>query len=147
MTTVDCEYAAVTEKSPPGPASDGLAFTVRREDGAVILAVRGEIDLRTAPELRAHLDDTMAESDGRPCVIDLTAVTFMGSPGLATLLEATARARHRHITLSFVVDANLPVVRPIQITGIDRELALYHTIAEALASHGAASQPSGPYDR
>lgn len=31
-----------------------------------------------------------------------------------------------------MVDANRPVIRPIQVTGLDTELALYHTVDEAL---------------
>jgi len=52
-------------------------------DGAVLLYLRGELDLGSAPLLRAAL----ARLGGRTVVIDLGDLTFMDSTGLAVLLE------------------------------------------------------------
>jgi anti-sigma B factor antagonist len=144
VTTTDCDHAAVTQQSPPEPASDDLVFSRRWEDAALIVAVRGEIDLQTVHDLREHLADALDSAGGETCVVDLTGVTFLGSPGLAALLDAAQRARDRNTPLSIVIDANLRVVRPIQITGIDQLLSLFHTVAEALASRKPAPRRSNP---
>jgi anti-anti-sigma regulatory factor len=63
------------------------------------------------------------------CILDLTAVTFLGSAGLTALVEAT---RHSAAPLRIVVDSNRPVIRPIEVTGLDDVLRLYHSVDEAV---------------
>ena len=50
------------------------------------LTLRGELDLATAGRLEAALAD-----GGGPVVLDLSALTFMDSTGVRTLLEAAER--------------------------------------------------------
>jgi anti-sigma B factor antagonist len=100
---------------------------------ALVVTVAGEIDVLTVDRLRAAVasgfDQLPADS---VLVIDLTDVTFLGSPGLQALVEATRGARRRHEPLRIVVDHTRPVVRPIELAGLDDVLALFHTVDEAL---------------
>jgi anti-sigma B factor antagonist len=69
-------------------------FSVDRVDqpgGPVLLRLRGELDVLTAPVVRAQLLDLMAR---RPAlVVDLQLLDFMDSSGLAVMLELRSRAR------------------------------------------------------
>ncbi len=76
---------------------------------------------------------TAALTDGRPVVADLTDVTFLDSAGLAVLVQVTARSEDRGRPLRLAVDRNRPVVRPIQITGLEHRLALYNSVENATA--------------
>ena len=120
------------------PAREQL-MTSRREDRdeAVILTVEGFIDGLTAPRLRAAIEAGFDQLDDRPLIVDLTAVQFFGSAGLRALSQGAEQARHEpgFQPLRVVVDHNRPVVRPIEITGLDAVLALYHTVSDALAAH------------
>lgn len=53
------------------------------EDGAVIVALEGELDMAVAPALRNLL--VAAGSGARIVRVDLTDVTFLDSSGIATL--------------------------------------------------------------
>ena len=69
-------------------------FSIDRVDqpgGAVLLRLRGELDVQGAPLLRQRLLDHLAERT--PLVIELRALDFMDSSGLAVLLELRSRAR------------------------------------------------------
>jgi anti-sigma B factor antagonist len=125
--------AAVVERSEE-PAAEQLVH-IRREsvDGALVVTVSGELDMLTTPRLRAAVSDALDEAIGRPVVVDLTKVTFLGSPGLAALVEAVRKASQRGGPLRIVVDNARPVIRPIELTGLDDVLALYETVDEALA--------------
>ena len=89
------------------------SFKVSRSNGSAILAIAGEIDIATAPELANALNDFAHES----VTVDLSAVTFMDSSGLATLSDA-----HRRITRAggqFAIDGAQPQVQRIfEITGL-----------------------------
>jgi anti-anti-sigma factor len=76
---------------PPPPP--GLDITQRVVDGTLIVTVAGEVDPDTAPALTTAINDCITQAGGRPCVLDLTAVTFLDSAGLTALLEATIHAK------------------------------------------------------
>jgi anti-sigma B factor antagonist len=51
----------------------------------------------------------------------------------AVVDSAEEAVRHRaYLPLRVVVDGNRPVVRPIEIVGLDQILALYHSVDHAL---------------
>ncbi len=118
----------MTETSGPAP----LTTTRRTHGDVLIVEVTGEIDMDTAPQLQTELSDALRHAAGGVCVVDLTAVSYLGSAGLNALLSATQEAEQRHEPLRLVVDANRPVVRPIMVTGLSDVLSLYHSMDEAL---------------
>lgn len=131
------------ERTPDGgehaverPAREQL-LTVRRDEypGALVLTVSGEVDGLTVTRLRHTVAEAFADLDGRVLVLDLVKVAFLGSPGLRMLFDSAAEAvHHRGLeSLRVVVDNSRPVIRPIQIVGLDSVLALYEDVAAALA--------------
>jgi anti-sigma B factor antagonist len=110
---------------------------VRRVDrpDAVVVAVSGAVDILTAPRLRAAVAVALEHPDGRPVLVDLTEVRFFGSPGLKVLAESAdqAAAKPGFQPLRVVVDSNRPVLRPIELTGYDAILALYHDVEDAVS--------------
>ncbi len=103
-------------------------------DGTVLLVVEGAVDGLTAPRLRTALAGAFDRLAGRALVLDLSEVRFLGAPGRRALFDGAAAAAHHHghQPLRVVVDHARPVVRPIEIVGLDSVLALYHRVDEAL---------------
>ena len=62
------------------------------EDTAVI-AVRGELDIATAPELRAALMQAIEQHPGARLIADLEGLEFIDSAGLGILVGGRKRAR------------------------------------------------------
>jgi anti-sigma B factor antagonist len=60
-----------------------FAVRSRRGDGVTLVDVAGEVDIETAPRMRAAL--TEAVNAGLPVVVDLGGVTFMDSFGFGVL--------------------------------------------------------------
>lgn len=134
---------ASDERTPDGGEHAGerpereQLMTVRSsdQDDAVILTVSGDIDGLTAPRLRTAVAEAFDRLDGRLLVVDLTEVTLLGSPGLRILRDSADEAVHHHglLPLRIVVDETRPVIRPIEIVGLDQILALYYSVDHALA--------------
>jgi anti-sigma B factor antagonist len=61
--------------------------TGQRPDGAVTLSAAGEIDMSNAEAFAAALADAVGQTPGRPLIVDLTAVEYLDSAGLAALFE------------------------------------------------------------
>ena len=67
--------------------------------GRVVVGVAGGLDLASAPELR-HCLTALAGMGARDVVLDLGAVTFMDSAGLAVLVHGLRRLRQQGGELS-----------------------------------------------
>ena len=61
-----------------------LRIERRREDGVLVLDLKGRIGATSSPTLRAVLDKVLDEGDRR-LVVDLTNVDYISSTGLVTL--------------------------------------------------------------
>ena len=121
----------------------GKAMTIRtrREPGCVIVTVAGETDIVTASRLRDRLIALAA--GGRPLVADLDQVSFIDATGLGALAGAARGAADHGVSLHVVCDQ--PQTRRLfRVTGLDRQIPLARSLAEALRALGVGcdTQPS-----
>jgi anti-sigma B factor antagonist len=112
--------------NPPTPA---LTLSTHQHQDVALLAVNGEVDMATAPDLRQTLGRCL-EREPPLLVVDLSQVSFLGSAGLAALVEAQQHARATQLRL---VATHRAVLRPLQVTGLTATLAVYTTWSDACA--------------
>ncbi|HEY1688893.1 MAG TPA: STAS domain-containing protein [Solirubrobacteraceae bacterium] len=77
--------------SDGGNSLGGLAISSSLDAGVAEIALRGELDLASAPALEQELSN-VERRDPQRVVIDLTGLGFIDSTGLRLLLQAQARA-------------------------------------------------------
>ena len=111
------------------------------DDSRQVVAVAGEIDLFTAPELKSALSEAI-ESGHTRIVVDLTDTTVLDSTALGVLIGAVKRLRSRDGRLTIVnVDEN--IAKTFEITGLDKIFPISSTRDEAVkaldADEAAAS--------
>jgi anti-sigma B factor antagonist len=70
-----------------------LISAARLEGDAVVVAVRGEIDLQNSPELRTELIDLFAKHAPQRVVLNLAQVPYMDSSAIAVLVELLQKVR------------------------------------------------------
>lgn len=106
-----------------------MAVTLSVREGSTVLSVSGEVDLQTSPELRAAV--LQAVEPPAAVVIDLAAVRYMDSSGVASLVEGLQRARE--VGVAFVLASPSPSVRRLlDLSRLDRVFTLCETVEEAL---------------
>jgi anti-anti-sigma factor len=98
-------------------------------DGVNVVAVRGELVLDTAPNLREPLERAAQDSD-RPLVVDLSECVFMDSIGLAMLLHGAKPLQDGEANVALV--ANGEVRRLLRLTAIDQTLPAFDSLDDAL---------------
>ena len=96
------------------------------------LEIGGEIDLHSAPGLRAELL-RLGEAETPRIVVDLKEVSFIDSTGIGVLVGALKRARERGGSVHFS-SCQSRVKRVFEITGLMRALPLFSTREEAVAA-------------
>lgn len=119
-----------------------LGISSERVPGGWLVEVSGEVDLHTAPRLRAALDDAVAAVTppaqapaGRAgaVLVDLAGVSFMDSTGLGELMAAHKALDRAGGRLHLVVAAGR-VARVLSLTGLDEVLAIHPDPTAALAA-------------
>jgi anti-sigma B factor antagonist len=96
--------------------------------GAVVIAVDGEIDVATAPELERALAAAGAE---KRVVLDLSECSFIDSSGLRTLLGARSAVESARGTLVLVV-SDPGLLRVFEVVGLGDVLEIHETVADAV---------------
>jgi anti-sigma B factor antagonist len=96
-----------------------------------VVDVAGEVDLYSAPELKAHVLDAI-ESGKTRIVVDLTNTTFIDSTTLGVLVGARKRLREYDGTLAVVCPDN-DKLGLFEMTGLDRVFSIHSERSAALA--------------
>jgi anti-sigma B factor antagonist len=104
---------------------------VRTDDGAAVIAVSGELDLASGPELEAELDQFRGP-DTRLVVIDLRQLEFMDSTGLSILVRAHQRLAAEGCEVG-LVRGSQQVQRLLDLTGVAERLRLVDAPEDLLA--------------
>lgn len=108
-------------------------------DGVAGVAVRGEVELATAPTLTAALEEGIRRSSGA-FVVDLVAVDFLDSSGVACLVRARALLGRDDRALALVCPPGR-VRRVLELTGIDELVPVYGSrdeLARALTTRSTS---------
>ena len=133
---------------PGTPADEGMTVTATRVGSVAVVTVTGELDLLTARELMKTVDETLQWRDLSGVVVDLTAVSFLGSSGLGTLAELATRTtvptgdegyrseppRALPPLRLVAPPGNSAVLRPWETMNLQQILPLYPDVASALDS-------------
>jgi len=82
----------------------------------LVVTVRGEVDLATAPELESCIQRAFADAPGS-VMLDLDGLTFIDSSGLRVLVALSKEARSRDASLTL---RNVPrhAQRVLDLTGL-----------------------------
>ncbi|MGI9004024.1 MAG: anti-sigma factor antagonist [Pseudonocardia sp.] len=117
-----------------GDVNDQLTVTTHRPAaGQVVLQVGGEVDMLTSPQLRvAVLEQFVASAGVELVVLGLDDVTFLGTSGLAVLIEVREAAHHAGVELRLFCTARR-VLRPLTIAGLLPLFDVHDTLDQALA--------------
>jgi anti-sigma B factor antagonist len=117
----------------------GDLLTVQMEtagEGTSVVSLGGELDLSTIPRMEVLL---FGELSHRAVIVDLSALSFIDSSGMAVLIKAF-RATDGDRRMVTVIAPGSQVERVLRIAGIHRALPLFPDREAALGAllNGAA---------
>ncbi len=102
-----------------------LSVVIQDLPEGTVVAVGGELDLVTAPQLAAELEPILTANHGH-MAIDLTETSFMDSAGIHALVNISNRAR-RHFA---VICPAGTVRRTIELVGLAEPLCVVDSLGE-----------------
>jgi anti-anti-sigma factor len=114
------------------PEADAeVAVSIRHRPAHTLVALRGEIDIATAPALRERLFDLL-HPGMKLLILDLSEVSFCAAAGLAVMIGTQRRATPLGITLHLIAPQP-QTAQLLHITGLDRSLTIHPTLPDSLA--------------
>lgn len=110
-----------------------MEHEVQDQGGCVIVSLKGDVDLQNSPEARAILLGSVERS--LPVLVDLSAINYIDSSGVASLVESlqTARKKGTKLVLVAVSDS---AMRVLQLARLDKVFTIYDSIDNALKEIG-----------
>lgn len=110
---------------------ESIAVTV----GTTVLRVRGRLDARSAPVLKARC--SMVQERGENLVLNLSRVTFVASSGIGALLALVEEFSGTRSAVR-LAEVSSTVAAVIRLLNLDRFLPIDPTESDALAALKAA---------
>lgn len=109
----------------------------------MVVAIRGEHDIYTAPQLREQLEEALT-ADPAGVVVDLSSATFLDSSILGALLEARRQALERGTGYAVSLGATPEpgIARILEITGLMPVFPVVGSLETALETARTAPTPN-----
>lgn len=114
------------------PSTNAVPFGISRrelDERTSAIAVQGDLDLATAPQLKWMLVDALDEGH-KHLVLDLKDSTFMDSTALGVLV-GVSRSLGADGTL-VIVCANAKLLKIFELSGMDGVFAIYPSLEHVL---------------
>ncbi len=96
-----------------------------------VLAVKGEVDVYTAPRLREKLVELVSQGSLK-IIVDLEGVDFLDSTGLGVLVGGLKRVRSHDGDLGLVCTQQR-ILKVFEITGLTKVFAIHDSVDAAVA--------------
>jgi RND superfamily putative drug exporter len=111
-------HVSLDERSPQAARAEALSLQIDQSADRLCVRAAGDLDLRTVKQL----DDALrsGEGDAATVIVDLRAVRYIDSSGLAALVTAHQRARRRGARFVAVRGDGTAVAQLLAHTTLDR---------------------------
>lgn len=107
-----------------------MDITANPVAGGMVVTLQGEIDLYSSPRVRERLLGLLKERPSR-LIVDLSAVPYMDSSGIATFVETLQQVRKQQGVLRLVgLQANLREV--FRFARLEQVFAICDTVDAAM---------------
>lgn len=97
--------------------------------GIRLVRVQGEVDLSWSQRLRKSILDSLASN--KHVAVDLSAVTYIDSSGIAALVEGFQNARGKSQKFSLVA-VSKPVIAVLELARLDRVFPIFASLEDAV---------------
>ena len=114
-----------------------MSWEIRHEGNMAVVALTGDIDLESSPDVRIVLLDCVGLKQG--VLVDMSAVSYIDSSGVASLVEAFQTAR-KSDTRFGLVSVSEPAMRVLELARLDRIFSIYTTVADGIVQNSWESE-------
>src|SRR3972149_6428620 len=109
-----------------------MKLKLREEGGYAVIELSGEVDLSCSPEARKEILPCLKAN--KNLLIDLSAVTYIDSSGVASLVEGYQTARKQNQKFG-LVGVSKAVLNVLQLARLDKVFPIHDSAAECITAN------------
>ena len=109
-----------------------MQITQSKLNDFLLVALEGEVDLNSSPQLRKVFNDII-DKGAQKIIVNFAKVSYIDSSGLATLIEMMQRMKQGEGRM-YLVQMSDKIKSLFEITKLDKLFAIYRTQEEALVA-------------
>ena len=111
-----------------------MKYKIQQENDYTIVALSDEVDLHHSPVAREQI---LAQiKDQHHVLIDLSAVTYIDSSGVASLVEGLQQAKQHQLEFG-LIGVSLPALRVLQLARLDKVFEIHDSLQQRREQHAA----------
>lgn len=107
-----------------------MGYEVRSQGDRTIVSLSGDIDLESSPKVRSVLLESVGARRG--VLVEMSAVSYIDSSGVASLVEAYQSARRASTSFALVAVSD-SAMRVLELARLEQVFAIHANVEEALA--------------
>ena len=113
------------------PGDNPVSFEIDDEQGYLVIRFAGEIDLYGSPHAREIILNCLNQQ--RNTVVDLSAVTYIDSSGVASLVEGYQVSKNQNLEFG-LVNVSDAAMNVLQLAHLDKVFPIHASLSERLQS-------------
>ena len=110
-----------------------MEFTIRVEGSYTIVALSGEVDLHYSPQAREQILKYLGNNSH--VLVDLSAVEYIDSSGIASLVEGYQLAKNNALKFG-LIDVSIPAMQVLQLARLDTVFPIHKSAKDRLEQDG-----------
>ena len=111
-----------------------MEYKIHYEGDYAVVVLSGEVDLQNSPAAREKI---LAQIKARfHVLVDLSAVTYIDSSGVASLVEGLQQARQHQLEFG-LIGVSLPALQVLQLARLDKVFDIHDSLEQRLEQHNA----------
>lgn len=104
-----------------------MEYQLRNEGPFVVLELSGEVDLHYSPKAREQILEQLKKK--HHLLVDLSAVEYIDSSGVASLVEGFQMARSNNLRFGLVGVSN-SAMQVLQLARLDKVFPIHDTVSD-----------------
>jgi anti-sigma B factor antagonist len=106
-----------------------MAFPVEEKQGFLVVQLQGEVDLSKSPAARKVILNSLKKM--QHVMVDLSAVDYIDSSGVASLVEGFQYARSNNLEFA-LVGVSEAAMKVLHLARLDQVFRIYATLGDRL---------------
>lgn len=110
-----------------------MTYEVEEDRGYSIVQLTGDVDLSCSPDARKIILDCLEASQNT--MVDLSAVSYIDSSGVASLVEGYQTAKKKNLQFG-LIGVSAPAMSVLELARLDKVFPIYTSLEECLKGDG-----------
>ena len=110
-----------------------MSYEIKVVAGGAVVALTGDVDLQTSPAVRLKLLESLEKH--KRIVVDLSAVNYIDSSGVASLVEAFQVSRKKGASFS-LASVSAAAMRVLSLARLDKVFTIHASVEAAFTAQG-----------